>query len=69
MTYDQAYPPQQRWAYAEQHIVISASLGWLETTQSRHIAATYGLPESAIVELKALKARFRNELSFSGGEK
>lgn len=66
MTHAQAYPLQQRLAHAEQHIVTMAAINELETTQSRHVAATYGLPASAILELKALKARFRNELSFSG---
>jgi hypothetical protein len=32
-------------------------------TQSRHVAATYGI-EAELV--KRFKARFRNELSFSG---
>jgi hypothetical protein len=38
----------------------------LERTQSKHVAATYGI-ETAVV--KAMKARFRNELSFSGDGK
>lgn len=61
-----AYPLAQRRAHAEQHILLMAAAGHLEVTQSRHIAATYGLPESAIPELKAIKAKHRNELSFGG---
>lgn len=65
-----AYPQAQREMHAEQHILICASRGsvWLENTISREVVKTYGLPESFIDTLKALKARFRNELSF-GGEK
>jgi hypothetical protein len=64
-----AYPLSQRRAHADSHIMTMAAIGQLETTQSRHIVRTYGLPESVIDELKALKAQFRNELSFSGGDK
>lgn len=61
-----AYPLAQRRAHAEQHVTIMASLNKLEVTQSRHIVRTYGLPENFVESLKQLKAKFRNELSFSG---
>jgi hypothetical protein len=64
----EAYPLIQRRAHAEQHVILAAELGFLETTQSHHIARTYGLPDSFINQLKVLKARFRNELSFGGGK-
>lgn len=65
----EAYTPAQRRAHAEQHIVMMAAIGKLEITQSRQIVRTYGLPDSVIAELKAIKAKFRNELSFAGGDK
>ena len=38
----------------------------LEGTQSRFVALTYGIPAETV---KRIKARFRNELSFSDGGK
>lgn len=63
-----SYTREQREAHAEQFIMLAAAGGFLETTISREVARTYGLPDSFIPTLKALKAKFRNELSF-GGEK
>lgn len=59
------YTQAMREAHAEQHIVIMAALGpeAFERTQSRFIGPTYDLPEAFI---RGLKARHRNELSFSG---
>lgn len=37
--------------------------GALERTQSVHVARTYGIERDVV---KRIKARFRNELSFSG---
>lgn len=37
----------------------------LERTQSKHVAATYGLEVDLV---KRMKARFRNELSFGEGK-
>lgn len=64
-----AYPIAQREMHAEQHILISAAQGWLETTQSAHVARTYGLPPSFVQTIKSWKAKHRNELSFAGGDK
>jgi hypothetical protein len=69
MTAAEAYPHIQREAHAEQCILWAAEGGWLEATISARIAQTYGLDPSHIAKLKALKAKFRNELSFSGGDK
>jgi hypothetical protein len=41
--------------------------GELERTQSKHVSQTYGLNDVELV--KRIKARFRNELSFSGDGK
>jgi hypothetical protein len=64
---EQAYPLSQRRAHAEQHILAMHSIGELETPKSAEVARTYGIPDFT-EELKAMKAKFRNELSFSGGD-
>jgi hypothetical protein len=38
----------------------------MEQAKSAHVAATYGVPHLVTAKLKAMKARFRNELSISG---
>ena len=64
---DQAYPLAQREAHAEQHIMVMAgiSLRDMERTVSAKVAQTYGVPHM-VGRLKALKAKFRNELSIPG---
>ncbi len=72
MTHERGIPPHlaytltMREAHVEQHIAIMSALGpeHFERTQSRHIGPTYGLPPEFVREVKA---RFRNELSFSEG--
>lgn len=62
-----AYTRAQRIAHAEQHILAMYEIHELEVPQSRHVAATYGIPEYESA-LKAMKANFRNELSFGEGK-
>ena len=61
----------QRKAAMEQFIASMAAKGseYLERTKSRHVANTYG-PGGLITEdeVKAVKARYRNELSFGEGK-
>lgn len=70
LTPDQAYTLEMRRAHAEQHIEKMSKKGTLEEAKSRHVANTYG-PGGRITEdeVKAIKARFRNELSFGGDGK
>jgi hypothetical protein len=62
-----AYPLKQREADAESHILAMAAVGihHMERTISWRVAQTYGVPH-LVDHLKALKSKFRNELSFSG---
>ena len=60
-----AYTLAMREAHAEQFISIMAEIGKLEITQSRFVGPTYGLAPDYI---KAIKARYRNELSFGEGK-
>jgi hypothetical protein len=50
----------------EAFIARAANNGRLETTQGRHVAATYRVPIEAV---KAAKAKYRNELCSGGGGK
>ena len=59
----QAYPIDARLADMEKFIATMAASGLLERTQGFRVAETYRVPLSAV---RATKARFRNELSFSG---
>lgn len=61
------YTQAMREAHAEQHIAIMSEVGpaAFEATQSKHIGATYGIPPEYV---RAIKARFRNELSFGEGK-
>lgn len=63
-----AYPLEQRQAYAEQHILLASSCGFLDQTSCWRICQTYNVPHF-IDHLKELRARLRTELSFSGGDK
>lgn len=58
-----AYTRLRRAKDVFKHIRTSAREGFLERTQSRFVGSTYGIPVETV---KAIKARFRNELSFSG---
>jgi hypothetical protein len=64
----EAYPRQQRELHAEQHILTMTALRQLETPKSAEVAKTYGIPDF-VDRIKAMKAKFRNELSFQGGDK
>jgi hypothetical protein len=44
------------------------ALRQLETPKSAEVAKTYGIPDF-VDRIKAMKAKFRNELSFQGGDK
>jgi hypothetical protein len=61
------YTPLMRAKHAFWFIrkMADESSASLEATQSKHIGPTYGLKPDLI---KRIKARFRNELSFRGGE-
>lgn len=65
---ERAYPRGRRVRDAFRFIRDRARLGSgpLERTKAKFIADTYGL-ETALI--KKMKARFRNELSFSDGGK
>lgn len=67
MTPADAYPQAQRRAHAEQHILAAAECGFLEQTSCWQICRTYQV--NIIDDLKALRAKFRNELSFQGSDK
>lgn len=65
----QAYPFRRRVRDAHKFIRKMArdrGAHALERTQSRFVAITYGVPANLI---KKMKAKFRNELSFSDGGK
>jgi hypothetical protein len=62
-----AYPRRQREAHAEQHILAMVAIKQLETPKSAEVANTYGIPDF-VNHLKAMKAKFRNELSFGEGK-
>jgi len=58
-----SYTRLRRVIHAYRFIRDMARVGQLEKTQSRFVANTYGLEVELV---KRMKARFRNELSFSG---
>lgn len=60
----EAYSRGRRIRHAFWFIRRQAGEGshWLETTKAAHVANTYGLDAALI---RRIKARFRNELSFS----
>jgi hypothetical protein len=61
-----AWPLNKRLSDMEAFIARAANNGRLETTQGRHVAATYRVPIEAV---KAAKAKYRNELCSGGGGK
>lgn len=63
------YSRLRRVIYAYRFIRNQARHGSaaLESTISRRVSDTYGLNDTELV--KRMKARFRNELSFVGGDK
>jgi hypothetical protein len=62
-----AYPPSQRQAHAEQHILAASAAGFLDCTSCTQIARTYGVPQ-LIPDLKALKRGLFPEF-LCGGDK
>ncbi len=62
---DSAYSPLRRAKYVFKFFRTMVAEGQLafERTKSAHVSRTYGLPVETV---KRIKARFRNELSFSG---
>lgn len=63
---EDVYGEQARLAKAEEQVSKAAEGGYLEQTQGWEIARTYRVPHAAV---KAMKAKFRNELSFNGDGK
>ena len=61
----QFYTLAMREAHVEQFILTMSALGpeHFERTQSRHIGPTYGIDPAFV---RSIKAKHRNELSFSG---
>lgn len=60
-----AYPYAKRLADMHKHIANAAANGFLEQTQGWQVAKTYGVTRD---EVRAAKARHRNELSFGEGK-
>jgi hypothetical protein len=67
-THAEAYPLSQREAHAEQAVAFAAAGQWLDNTSCWHICRTYNVPH-LLSDLKALRAKFRTELSMVGGDK
>lgn len=63
-----AYSPLRRAKLVFKFFKTMVELGptQFEATKSVHLARTYGLPVETV---KKIKARFRCELSFPGGDK
>lgn len=62
---EKAYPPFRRLKDAMKFIRHMRDIGKLEVPKSRFVGPTYGLNPEII---KRIKARHRNELSFSEGK-
>lgn len=60
-----AYPYAKRLADMDRFVAFAAANGFLEQTNGKRVAETYGVEHT---EVRAAKAKYRNELSFGEGK-